>query len=43
MITFTICADIEVLKFILSVGIGSKNQLGFGFVEEEKVGCKDGN
>ena len=38
MISFTISADLEFLSFILTVGIGSKNKLGFGFVEEEKVG-----
>jgi CRISPR-associated endoribonuclease Cas6 len=38
MITFTISADLEFLSFILTVGIGSKNKMGFGFVEEEKAG-----
>ncbi|WP_393971567.1 CRISPR-associated endoribonuclease Cas6 [Oxyplasma meridianum] len=38
MITFTMSADIEIIKFILEVGIGSKNKLGFGFIEEEKAG-----
>lgn len=38
MLSFTISADLEFLSFILNVGIGSKNKLGFGFVEEEKVG-----
>jgi len=36
-------AELDVLKFILSVGFGSKNQLGFGFVEEEKEFVLDDN
>jgi len=36
MLSLTISADINVLRFILTVGLGSKNKLGFGFVEEEK-------
>ena len=43
MIKFTISADIEVLTFILTVGLGSKNKLGFGFIEEEKQGDSDGS
>ena len=42
MVKFTISADIEVLTFILTVGLGSKNKLGFGFIEEEKQGDSDG-
>ncbi len=38
LINFTISADLDVLSFILTVGLGSKNKLGFGFVEEEKAG-----
>ncbi|MHB1440270.1 MAG: CRISPR-associated endoribonuclease Cas6 [Cuniculiplasma sp.] len=36
MLMVMLSAELDVLKFILSVGFGSKNQLGFGFVEEEK-------
>ena len=42
MIKFTISADLELLSFILTVGLGSKNKLGFGFIEEEKTGDFDG-
>ena len=42
MIKFTISADLELLSFILTVGLGSKNKLGFGFIEEEKSGDFDG-
>ena len=38
LINFTISADLDVLSFILTIGLGSKNKLGFGFIEEEKQG-----
>jgi CRISPR-associated endoribonuclease Cas6 len=38
MLKLAISSDLEVLKFLLDVGLGSKNQLGFGFLEEEKHG-----
>lgn len=38
MLDLAISSDMEVLKFLLDVGLGTKNQLGFGFLEEEKMG-----
>ena len=38
MLDLAISSDLEVLKFLLDVGLGSKNQLGFGFLEEERMG-----
>ncbi|MEM0134267.1 MAG: CRISPR-associated endoribonuclease Cas6 [Thermoplasmatales archaeon] len=42
MASFIIGADLDVIRFVLSTGIGSKNKLGFGFVEEEKRGDSHG-
>lgn len=36
MVKFTIGADYDVLETIMQLGIGSKTQIGFGFVEEDK-------
>ena len=33
MLDIAICSKLEVLKFLIDVGLGSKNQLGFGFLE----------
>lgn len=38
MLGIAISSNLEVLKFLLDVGLGSKNQLGFGFLEEERMG-----
>jgi|GEM_PF-5348040 CRISPR-associated endoribonuclease Cas6 len=36
MVNFTISADYDLIDFIASVGIGSKTQMGFGFIEEQR-------
>ncbi len=36
MIKIVISADFELLEVLLNVGVGSKTQMGFGFLEEEK-------
>ena len=37
MIKIIISADFELLEVLLNVGVGSKTQMGFGFLEEELV------
>ena len=37
MLTFTIGANYELLDFIVNVGIGAKTQMGFGYIEEQRI------
>ena len=40
IISFTISADYDLLDFIQNTGLGSKTQMGFGFIEEQKSGVE---